>query len=72
VPTGYGYDSVCQLLQVVPGGTTKESYTYDPVGEHVQIAVTPILLAPFGGDCFGNVADCWDQEAKCLAQLCRK
>jgi hypothetical protein len=40
--------------------------------EELQTAVTPILLAPFGGNYFGNVADCSDQEAKCLAHMCNK
>jgi RHS repeat-associated protein len=40
--------------------------------EEVQLVITPILLAPFGGNYFGNVADCWNQKAKCLAQQCKK
>jgi RHS repeat-associated protein len=36
VTTGYGYDSIYQLLQATQGGTTKESYTYDPVGNRLS------------------------------------
>lgn len=30
--TSYGYDSIYQLLSAAQGGTTTESYSYDPVG----------------------------------------
>src|SRR4029077_3632419 len=36
VTTGYGYDSIYQLLQGTQGGTTTESYTYDPVGNRLS------------------------------------
>ena len=39
--------------------------------EELQTAITPILLAPFGGDYFANLAHCWNQRTKCLAQ-CKK
>jgi RHS repeat-associated protein len=32
VATSYGYDNIYQLLSATLGGTTTESYTYDPVG----------------------------------------
>ena len=32
VTTNYGYDSLYQLLSATQGGTTTESYSYDPVG----------------------------------------
>ena len=32
VATNYGYDSIYELLQATQGGSTTESYTYDPVG----------------------------------------
>jgi RHS repeat-associated protein len=38
----------------------------------VQEGITPILLAPFGGNYFDNLADCWKQRAKCLAQMCKQ
>jgi len=41
--------------------------------EELQTTITPILLAPFGGDYFGNLVDCFNQKAKCLAKLtCEK
>src|SRR5215469_16336100 len=40
--------------------------------EELQTAITPILLAPFGGNYFDNVADCWNQRTKCLGQQCKK
>lgn len=40
--------------------------------EAVQTAATPILLAPFGGNYFDNIANCSNQKAVCLAQLCKK
>ncbi len=40
--------------------------------EHLQTAITPILLAPFGGDYFANLAECWNQKAKCLGQTCKQ
>jgi RHS repeat-associated protein len=40
--------------------------------EDVNTAVTPVLIAPFGGDYFGSLADCWNQKAACLAkQVCK-
>jgi hypothetical protein len=33
VTTNYGYDSIYQVLQATQGGTTTESYTYDPVAQ---------------------------------------
>ena len=32
VSTTYGYDAIYQLLSATKGGSTSESYTYDPVG----------------------------------------
>ena len=32
VTTNYGYDAIYQLLSATQGGSTTESYTYDPVG----------------------------------------
>jgi YD repeat-containing protein len=32
VATGYGYDSIYQLLSATQGATTTESYSYDPAG----------------------------------------
>jgi RHS repeat-associated protein len=40
--------------------------------EQLQTAITPVLLAPFGGSYFDNVADCWNQRTKCLGQQCKK
>ena len=41
--------------------------------EEVQTALTPILIAPFGGNYFDNIADCHNQKSKCLAtQTCKK
>jgi hypothetical protein len=40
--------------------------------EHVQTAITPILLAPFGGNYFDNLAVCWNEKAKCLGQTCKQ
>jgi RHS repeat-associated protein len=31
----FGYDNIYELLSVTQGGTTKESYTYDPVGNRL-------------------------------------
>jgi RHS repeat-associated protein len=36
VTTNYGYDSIYQLLSATQGGTTTESYTYDPVGNRLN------------------------------------
>ena len=35
VTTNYGYDNIYELLSAAQGGTTKESYTYDPVGNRL-------------------------------------
>jgi hypothetical protein len=40
--------------------------------EHLQTAITPILLAPFGGDYFANLAECWNQRAICLGKTCKQ
>lgn len=40
--------------------------------EELQTAVTPMLLAPFGGNYFDNLTDCWRLKARCLGQLCKK
>ncbi len=33
--TNYGYDNIYELLSAAQGGTTTESYTYDPVGNRL-------------------------------------
>jgi RHS repeat-associated protein len=35
VTTNYGYDNIYELLNATQSGTTKESYTYDPVGNRL-------------------------------------
>jgi RHS repeat-associated protein len=35
VTSNYGYDAIYELLQTTQGGTTTESYTYDPVGNRL-------------------------------------
>jgi RHS repeat-associated protein len=35
VTTNYGYDAIYELLNATQSGTTKESYTYDPVGNRL-------------------------------------
>jgi len=35
VTTSYGYDNIYELLSARQGGTTTESYTYDPVGNRL-------------------------------------
>jgi RHS repeat-associated protein len=38
----YGYDNIYQLKSVLQGSTTKESYTYDPVGNRLSsLGVSP-------------------------------
>jgi len=34
--TNFGYDNIYQLLSATQGGTTTESYTYDPVGNRLS------------------------------------
>jgi RHS repeat-associated protein len=42
VTSNYGYDAIYQLLQTTQGGTTTESYTYDPVGNRLSsLGVSP-------------------------------
>ena len=41
VTTNYGYDSIYQLLSAAQGGTTTESYTYDPVGNRTASLAIP-------------------------------
>jgi RHS repeat-associated protein len=42
VTTNYGYDAIYELLSAVQGSTTKESYTYDPVGNRLSsLGVSP-------------------------------
>ena len=41
VTTNYGYDSIYQLLSATQGGTTTESYTYDPVGNRLSSLAVP-------------------------------
>jgi RHS repeat-associated protein len=42
VTSNYGYDAVYELLQTTQGGTTTESYTYDPVGNRLSsLGVSP-------------------------------
>jgi RHS repeat-associated protein len=36
VMTNYGYDSIYQLLSATQGGSTTESYSYDPVGNRLS------------------------------------
>ncbi len=36
VTSSYSYDGIYELTQVLQGGTTKESYTYDPVGNRLS------------------------------------
>jgi RHS repeat-associated protein len=36
VTSNYGYDALYQLLQTTQGGTTTESYSYDPVGNRLS------------------------------------
>jgi RHS repeat-associated protein len=36
VTTNFGYDAIYELLSAMQGGTTKESYTYDPVGNRLS------------------------------------
>ena len=36
VTTNYGYDNIYELLSATQGGTTTESYTYDPVGNRLS------------------------------------
>jgi RHS repeat-associated protein len=36
VTTNYGYDNIYELLSATQGGSTKESYTYDPVGNRLS------------------------------------
>jgi len=36
VTSNYGYDAIYELLQTTQGGTTTESYTYDPVGNRLS------------------------------------
>jgi RHS repeat-associated protein len=36
VTTNYGYDAIYELLNATQAGTTKESYTYDPVGNRLS------------------------------------
>jgi YD repeat-containing protein len=36
VTTNYGYDSIYELVSATQGSTTKESYTYDPVGNRLS------------------------------------
>src|SRR5262249_14925281 len=35
VTTSYGYDNIYELLSATQGGSTTESYTYDPVGNRL-------------------------------------
>lgn len=37
VTSNYGYDAIYELLQTTQGGTTTESYTYDPVGNRLSL-----------------------------------
>ena len=40
--TNYGYDNIYQLLSAKQGSTTKESYTYDLVGNRLSsLGVSP-------------------------------
>jgi RHS repeat-associated protein len=42
VTSNYGYDSIYELLQTTQGGTTTESYSYDPVGNRLSsLGVSP-------------------------------
>jgi RHS repeat-associated protein len=42
VTSNYGYDAIYELLQTTQGGTTTESYTYDPVGNRLSsLGVSP-------------------------------
>src|SRR5215467_3076801 len=36
VTTNYGYDNIYELLSATQGGSTTESYTYDPVGNRLS------------------------------------
>jgi len=36
VTTNYGYDNIYELLSAAQGGTTTDSYTYDPVGNRLS------------------------------------
>ena len=36
VTTNFGYDNIYELLSTTQGGTTKESYSYDPVGNRLS------------------------------------
>jgi RHS repeat-associated protein len=66
VATSYGYDSIYQLLSVTQGGTTTESYVYDPVGNrtaslgvasyttNTSSELTATSNASYGYDANGN------------------
>jgi YD repeat-containing protein len=41
VTTSYGYDPIYELLSATQGGTTTESYTYDPVGNRTASLAIP-------------------------------
>jgi RHS repeat-associated protein len=41
VTTSYGYDKLYELLSATQGGTTTESYTYDPVGNRTASLAIP-------------------------------
>jgi RHS repeat-associated protein len=45
VTSNYGYDAIYELLQTTQGGSTAESYTYDPVGNRLSsLGVSPYSI----------------------------
>jgi RHS repeat-associated protein len=41
VTEGYSYDAIYELTQVVKGGSTSETYSYDPVGNRLSSLTVP-------------------------------
>ncbi len=41
VTSNYGYDPLYELTQVTQGGSTTESYSYDPVGNRLSSLRVP-------------------------------
>jgi RHS repeat-associated protein len=42
ITTNYGYDAIYQLVQATQGGSTRERYSYDPVGNRLSsLGVSP-------------------------------
>jgi len=50
VTTNYGYDAIYELLSATQGGSTTESYTYDPVGNRQVLKINGVTVNTYNYD----------------------